>query len=118
MAVAVMLNNYFHDLAVAFLFAATLMARLMLRHWPGTPDAGLVRTLNLVTRGALAWVIVGGAVRAWFYREYEWAPRAGTAQIPALGVKHVVLFAVTAWGLWGLVQLNRRLAAASPGARA
>ena len=106
-AIAVMLNNYFHDLAVAFLFASSLMAHLVLRHWPGPPPVALSRTLQRIAWGSLAWVMLGGAVRVWFYKEYEWLPRAGTAQIPALGVKHMVLFALTIWGMYGLVKLHR-----------
>lgn len=108
-AVVVMLNNYFHDLAVAFLFASSLMAHLVLRHWPGPPSAELARTLHRIAWGCLIWVVLGGAVRAWFYQEYEWLPRAGTAQIPALAVKHVFLFGITAWGLVGVVRLIRKV---------
>jgi hypothetical protein len=107
-AVAVMLNNYFHDLAVAFLFAASLMAHVVLRHWPGTPSPAVVTLLRRVAWGSLAWVLVGGAVRAWFYRDYEWLPRAGTAQVPALAAKHVLLAVLTVWGLIGVVKLTRR----------
>lgn len=106
-ALAVMLNNYFHDLAVAFLFASSQMAHVVLRHWPGPPPPALVRLLRRVAWGCLAWVIVGGWVRAWFYREYEWVPRAGTAQVPALVAKHVLLVALTIWGLSGVVRLPR-----------
>lgn len=105
-ALAVMLNNYFHDLAVAFLFASTLMAHLMLRHWPEAPRA-LVRSLGRVAWASLAWVLIGGAVRAWFYEEYEWLPKAGTAQVPALVVKHILLVTLTVWGLVGVVRLSR-----------
>lgn len=108
-AIVVMLNNYFHDLAVAFLFASSLMAHLVLRHWPGPPSTELARTLQRVAWGSLVWVIVGGAVRAWFYKEYEWLPRAGTAQIPALGVKHILMFGLTAWGLIGVIKLERKV---------
>jgi hypothetical protein len=106
-AVAVMLNNYFHDLAVAFLFASSLMSHLVLRHWPGPPSASLVRTLRRVAWGSLAWVVVGGAVRGWYYTEYEWLPKAGTVQIPALALKHILLFGVTFWGLVGVIKLAR-----------
>jgi hypothetical protein len=105
-ALFVMMNSYFHDLSVAFLWASSLMAHLLLRHWTGKPPARLVRTLRRVAWGSLVWVIVGGAVRAWYFQEYEWSPRAGTAQIPALAVKHVLLFALTAWGLVGVVRLR------------
>ncbi len=105
-ALLVMMNNYFHDLAVAFLFASCVMAQVTLRRWPGAP-APFVEMLRRVAWGSLAWVILGGAVRAWFYREYEWLPKAGTAQIPALAAKHVLLVALTAWGLWGVSRLQR-----------
>ena len=106
-ALLVMMNNYFHDLAVAFLFASCLMAHAALRRWPEAPGP-FVALLSRVAWGSLAWVIAGGAVRAWFYQEYEWLPKAGTAQVPALAVKHVVLFALTVWGLVGVVRLNAR----------
>ena len=38
-ALAVMLNNYFHDLAVAFLFASSMLAWVVLKQWPGEPSA-------------------------------------------------------------------------------
>jgi hypothetical protein len=108
-AILVMLNNYFHDLAVAFLWASSLMAHLVLRYWPGRPSEELARILNRVAWGSLAWVLIGGAIRAYFYKEYEWLPKAGTAQIPALAVKHILLFGLTVWGLVGVVKLRRRL---------
>ena len=115
-AVLVMLNSYFHDLAVAFLFASSLLAHVVLRHWPGVPSAALARTLRRIAWGSLAWVLVGGAVRAYFFREYEWLPKAGTAQVPALAAKHVLLFTLTAWGLVGVVRLSRRTAGAAEAA--
>ena len=53
------------------------------------------------------WVLFGGVVRVWFYREYEWIPRAGTAQVYALGVKHLFMFAITIWGFVGVLRLRR-----------
>jgi hypothetical protein len=108
-AVLVMLNNYFHDLAVAFLWASSLLAWVVVGHWPGHPSERVVRLLGRVAWGSLAWVLIGGAIRAYFYREYEWLPKAGTAQVPALALKHVLLFGLTAWGLVGVVRLQRRM---------
>ena len=106
-ALFVMLNNYFHDLAVAFLFASTLLAHVTLRHWPGPPSREFAGLLRRIAWGSFAWVMVGGWVRAWFYMEYEWLPKAGTAQIPALFVKHMLLVALTIWGLVGVVRLAK-----------
>jgi len=107
-ALFVMLNNYFHDLAVAFLFASSLMAHLVVRELQNRPSTRLVRALRRVAWGSLAWVMLGGIVRVIFYREYEWLPKAGTAQIPALMVKHVVMVALTLWGLIGVIKLQRK----------
>ena len=106
-ALAIMMNNYFHDLAVAFLFASSMMAHVTLRYWPGTPSPQLARLLRRVAWGSLVWVLIGGAIRAWFFKEYEWLPKAGTAQVPALVVKHLLLVALTIWGLIGIVRLGR-----------
>lgn len=108
-ALLVMMNNYFHDLAVAFLFASAVMARLVMRHWPGAPSREVVHLLDRIAWGSLAWVLLGGAVRAFYYREYEWLPKAGTAQVPALIAKHVLLVTLTVWGLALVVGLRRRL---------
>ena len=108
-ALIVMLNNYFHDLAVAFLFASSLMAHLVVRGWPGRPPERVARTLMAVAWGSLIWVLLGGIVRMSFYQEYEWLPRAGTAQVPALVAKHVLMVGLTVWGLIGVVRLRARL---------
>ena len=60
LALLVMMNNYFHDLAVAFLFASTLLGHLALREWPAKPPRRLLTTLNKVAIWSLVWVIVGG----------------------------------------------------------
>jgi hypothetical protein len=112
-ALVAMLNSYFHDLAVAFLWASSLMAHLVLRSWPGTPPPRLTRSLSRMAWGSLAWVLIGGAVRAWFFREYEWLPKAGTAQIPVLIVKHVLLVALTLWGLQRVLRLRSAVPEAS-----
>jgi hypothetical protein len=51
--------------------------------------------------------VIGGAIRSWFYKEYEWLPKAGTAQVPALMIKHTFLVVLTIWGLVGVVRLQR-----------
>lgn len=106
-AVLVMMNNYFHDLAVAFLFASCLLSHVVVGYWPGKVPDRVAAILLRTAWGSLAFVLAGGAVRVWFYREYEWLPKAGTAQLPALGVKHMVLLALTIWGIYGVLKLRR-----------
>jgi hypothetical protein len=113
--ILVMLNNFFHDLAVGLLAANLFVAYFYQRH----ADAPALRALQgrfvvymrRITHATLGWILVGGAIRAWFFMEFEWNPAVGRGQIPALAVKHVVLFSIVIYGL--LVQ--RRLFAQTTG---
>lgn len=97
MAVAVMLNNFFHDLSVAF-FTCALLGEIAL--WRAAPEVAppavpLLLTLDRLALQIGAWAFAGvigfGAVRTAAFTTYEWLPAAGRGQIPALVVKHVLL---------------------------
>lgn len=113
-ALVVMLSNYFHDVAVAFLFAASLLSHLLLRYLPDGVPPGLVKMLGRVAWVSLAWILAGGGVRAYFYQDYEWVTPAGDAQILALAVKHVLLVVLTVWGLVGIRRLRRAVRQGGP----
>ncbi len=100
MGVAIMLNNFFHDLSVAFLTCA-LLGEIALWRAAAALDPGaqaLVLRLDRLALRVAAWSFAGvvafGAVRTAAFRTYEWLPAAGRAQIPALMVKHVLLTAL------------------------
>ncbi len=102
--VFLMLVNYLHDLAVALMAANVLCVFYIGRILEGRPVAdtvlpGLYRRLSRITYGALAYVLVGGAIRAFTFREFEWNAAVGNGQVPALVVKHVLLVGLTAFGL-------------------
>ena len=97
MAVAVMLNNFFHDLSVAFFTCALLGEVALWRAARSVPAAStpLLLALDRLALRVAAWSFAGvvgfGAVRTAAFKSYEWLPAAGRAQIPALVVKHVLL---------------------------
>jgi hypothetical protein len=102
--VAVMLINYFHDLSVALLATSVLSVYVVGRYLDGHPVSDeiiprLFRVLSRITYGALAFVLVGGVVRAVNFMEFEWNQAAGNGQIPALVVKHVLLVGLTVFAL-------------------
>jgi hypothetical protein len=102
--VAVTLLNYFHDLAVALLAANVVCIFIIGRILDGRPVADeviprLFRTLSRVTHWALAFVLIGGVVRAINFMEYEWNPAVGKGLIPAIAVKHVLLVGLTVFAL-------------------
>jgi hypothetical protein len=102
--IAVMLINYFHDLSVALLASNVISVYVVGRILDGNPIHDeivhrLFRTLSRFTYWTLAFVLVGGAVRAVNFMKFEWNPAAGDNQIPALVVKHVLLVGLTLFGL-------------------
>ena len=113
MAILVMLNNYFHDLATAVFAVSSIAAWLFLRALANGADHAIlqpvVRGLVKVGFGALAWVLVAGAFRAWAYRDYEWVEAVGKDQVPVLVVKHILLVTVVAVGIVFLIKVRRRV---------
>lgn len=113
--ILLMIANYFHDLSVAILASNILvvffLGRYLDRHGAREtfiPD--LFRKLARVTYYALAYVIVFGAVRAYFFMDFEWNPAVGRGQTAALVVKHVILVAVTVFGVIAHLRYHKRYA--------
>lgn len=120
--VLVMFNNYFHDLATGCLFGAGV-AMWALGRWAdraGDDRMSLLRavfpSLSRFALGALVWVLIGGIPRAIYFTTVEMNPEIAPADarfiVPALAVKHVVLFLAVASGLWMWWATRKRLAVA------
>lgn len=116
MAIFIMLNNFFHDFAVALLFASLLALSYLYRktHELPAPEQRsffleIYRRFTRVTLGCWAFIVVGGIIRTLAYREYEWIEAAGRGQITALAVKHVLLVLLVIWGSFLQVRLRRRV---------
>lgn len=114
LGVAIVLNNYLHDLATGTWLSANAFQWAVLRRSGG--DTGVidpatatgVRAVRRVGRASLWWILAGGAIRAAAFRRYEWSDAAGRGQLGLLGVKHVLLFGAVAAGR----RLEREVAAA------
>ncbi len=114
-SIVLMIANYFHDLAVALLVANVFAIWFVGRHFDQHPQRDvIVRTfftrMSRITYGALAYVIAGGALRAYFFMEFEWNPAVGRGQVAALVVKHVLLVTLTVFGLVVQSRYRRRYA--------
>lgn len=118
LGVAIMMNNYFHDVATALLAASgcTLHAIMRIQAVMDSPTATLffLRTharLVKFFRFALWWIILGGIPRTIFYTSFEWANAADKLQVPALMVKHVLMFVLVVWGVIAWRRLKQKVAA-------
>ena len=115
-AIFVMLNNLFHDFAVALLFASLLVLSFIYRKtWqpdqPGwNPVArNLASFFNKVIHACWVAIILGGVVRTLAYERFEWSEAAGRGQVAALVVKHVILVSLVVWGTYIQIRLRKRL---------
>jgi hypothetical protein len=116
--VAIMMNNYFHDVATALLAASAVALWVMLRRYEATPrgaDAAryfleLQGAMAKLARFSLAWIVLGGIPRTIFYVDFEWANAAGRSQVPALLVKHVIAAVFVVGGAMFWRRLRRRVA--------
>lgn len=112
-SIAVMIINYFHDLAVGVLAASVLVIYLLGRYMDGHPASheilsAIVRRFSYLSYGALAYVIAGGALRAYFFMDFEWNPAVGKGQVAALVIKHIALVLLTIIGLTAQIRYTRR----------
>lgn len=116
LGVAIMMNNYFHDVATALLAASGAAMWIMYRHYekmdepkPTPYFAALFRSMSRLAVFSLVWILLGGVPRVVFYTEFEWANAAGRSQVPALVVKHVLMFVLVGGGLYAWHQIRKRL---------
>jgi hypothetical protein len=113
MTVLIMMNNYFHDFAVAVLISNLILFLAFTRGLRGDlalSDAQLAvvyRVAKWVSIGSLIWIAIGGAIRTYHYGDFEWVEAAGKGQLVALGVKHAVMGGCTIVGLWLQWRMSR-----------
>ena len=105
LSVLVIINNYLHDVATAVLLASAVILMVLERHAERRgPDAvaALQDAYPVLTRiawFALAWIVIGGIPRTIFFTTYEWDPAKVEGLLPALGVKHALMFAAVVAGM-------------------
>lgn len=116
LGVAIMMNNYFHDVATALLAASafTLHAIVRVQAVQNSVAGTLffIRTYDMMVkffRFALWWIIIGGIPRTIFFTSFEWNHFADKLQIPALMVKHILMFVLVVWGVIAWKRLKRKV---------
>ncbi len=117
LGVAVMMNNYFHDVATALMLASavTLHAIVRVQDTMNTPVATLFflkayRQMVKFFRFSLWWIIIGGVPRTIFYVSFEWNHFADKLQVPALMVKHLVMAVAVVYGIRAWRRLKVKVA--------
>lgn len=116
LGVAIMMNNYFHDMATGLLVGSgfALHAIMRIQATMNTQEATLffLKTnshMKKLFKFALWWVVLGGVPRTIFYTSFEWANAADKLQIPALAVKHVMMFTAVVWGIYAWRRMQAKV---------
>ena len=116
LGVAIMMNNYFHDMATGLLVGSgfVLHAIMRIQASMNTHEATLFflktnHQMKKLFKFALWWVILGGVPRTIFYTSFEWANAADKLQIPALAVKHVMMFTAVVWGIVAWRRMQKKV---------
>lgn len=116
LGVAIMMNNYLHDMATGLLVGSgfALHAIMRIQASMNTPQATMFflrtnRQMKKLFKFALWWVVIGGVPRTIFYTSFEWANAADKLQVPALAVKHVMMFAAVVWGIIAWRRMQKKV---------
>jgi hypothetical protein len=114
--IMLMMNNYFHDVATALLLASGVAMWVIYKRFGDSDNPEvrdyflrLYRSITFLARFSLAWIIIGGIPRTYFYKEFEWAQYAGKGQIPALIVKHVLAFTFVGSGVYVWLKIRSKV---------
>lgn len=117
LGVAVMMNNYFHDVATALLAGSAfcLHAIVRIQGTMNNPTATLFflkvhRQMVKFFRFAIWWIVIGGIPRTIFYVSFEWNHFADKQQVPALMVKHILMATAVVWGVSAWRRLKQKVA--------
>ncbi len=107
--VLVIMNNYFHDVATAMLFSTGLLMLVLYKSLrtdltPGRMEffRQIYAKYTLVARLSLAWILAGGIPRLIYYKRIEWTMALDNRIVPALIIKHIIMFTLVIAGavLW------------------
>lgn len=112
----VVLSNYSHDIATAFLFIAVVGLYLLSRTIPLVQTSGdrmafieVFRKLTLMAKVSLAWVLLAGVPRVVFYKQLEWSQMSGDLQVVAIIIKHIFMFLLVGTGIVHWRRLAKRV---------
>lgn len=122
--VAIIMNNYLHDVATAMLLSSAIIVWLLgrraakdgpaARRW----FAGSYDVLTKVAIFSVAWIVIGGIPRAIFFQQVEWnlSDPSNKYLFAALIVKHAAMWAAVIAGavIWARMRKVARGVLAEP----
>lgn len=113
-SILIIINNYLHDVATAVLLASAVLVWALDRAVTRDGASGSLLAVaypRLVKLAwiSLAWIVIGGIPRTIFFSRYEWDPAVVGGLVPALIIKHVLMFGGIAVGALIWRRIARRV---------
>lgn len=116
-SVAIIINNYLHDVATATLLSSAVILYILWRS-AERRGASAVRelaavygSLTRIAQIALVWIVLGGIPRIIFFTRFEWDPAVVRGIVVALVVKHVLMTAAVVGGALMWLRIGRAVSA-------
>lgn len=114
--IALMVSNYSHDIATAFLAVSGAALWMLSAANPfsrgreeGMFFVRIYRSVLLTAKFSLAWILIAGVPRILHYKRYEWSEAAGDLQVVTIIIKHIVMFLLVGIGLMYWFKLERKV---------
>lgn len=115
-SVLIVMSNYFHDVATAFLLSGAIVLFVFVQtvESDGRKEvinffANNYRKFVKIIRYSLVWIILAGIIRIINFTKYEWLPAAGKGLIPAIIVKHILIFTFIVLGIYTWRKLFKKI---------
>ncbi|MBI4689785.1 MAG: hypothetical protein HY754_05920 [Nitrospirae bacterium] len=115
-AVFIMMNNYFHDVAIATLLASGVTMWLMVKNLGDKRDEPAIKyflamhhRMTLLAKFSIYWIMVGGIPRILAYKRFEWANAVETNHVSCLIIKHIITFIFVCSGVYVWLRLGKRI---------
>jgi putative copper export protein len=116
LGIALLLNNYVHDVATGLLLISALWIGWSAAALPAQPSPETVAYFRVLYRrgvrfavGSIAVIVVTGIVRTVTFMDFEWQAALGKGLIPILILKHVLIFTMLGAGIYAWVRLRARM---------
>jgi hypothetical protein len=116
LGVHIMINNYFHNVAIGLLASSSFALWLIMRNLSETDSREtkeyfirIYRSMTKLAKFSLAGILIFGVPRTLFYRDFEWANAVSNAQVPAIIVQHILVLGVVAVGVYFWHKLSKKV---------
>lgn len=107
-------NIYMHDFCVALAFASSLISYLTVKNLAselnGLPSIEkLLKKFDYIFYFSFTGIFIFGAIRLYFYMDYEFLPSVKKGIIPLLVIKHIILATILFIAVFLNIKLRLKL---------